>query len=80
MLSASRRTVDCEPSVSKSSMSAADTMQSGNQDPQPAHAPICDGDTVVLDVNGEKQAFVTVKRNGYVRLVVQMSLRHSELQ
>lgn len=60
-------------------MSAADAMQSGNADLPPAHPPICDGDTVVLDVNGEKQAFVTVKRTGYVRLVVRFHSHNLKL-
>lgn len=48
-------------------MAAADlTDVSGSQAP-PAETCILDGDTVILDINGEKQAFVTVKRNRSVR-------------
>ena len=35
-----------------------------HQSPIAAEAGVQEGDTVVLDINGEKQAFVTVKRAG----------------
>lgn len=41
---------------------AVDALQTSGAGVQP-DAGIRDGDTVILDVNGEKQAFVTVKRN-----------------
>lgn len=40
-----------------------------------AHACISDGDTVILDVNGEKQAFVTIKKNAYAHVKQAASLR-----
>ena len=47
------------------SMATAEMMQTNGADVQPANAGIRDGDTVILDVNGEKQAFVTIKRNRF---------------
>lgn len=42
---------------------AVEALQTNGAGVQPADAGIRDGDIVILDVNGEKQAFVTVRRN-----------------